>query len=181
MSIKDAQREAVAERLAGHLLKHGLALTSLRQLAAAAGVSDRMLLYYFGDKAEVLLHSLTGITDGFVSALDAAIPATRIATEALLSQTLELIRSPAVQPSMRLWLEIMAAAARNEEPFPRLAAGILDRFLDWLDQRLEIADATERNAAAAHILATIDGIALFDLVGRHGLASAAQRRICSTN
>ncbi|MFN9375915.1 MAG: hypothetical protein ACK564_02585 [Novosphingobium sp.] len=44
MSIRDAQREAVIERLAGHLLAHGLARTSLRQLAQAAGVSDRMLL-----------------------------------------------------------------------------------------------------------------------------------------
>jgi AcrR family transcriptional regulator len=45
MSTRDEQRDKVVERLAGHLLEHGLARTSLRQLAAAAGVSDRMLLY----------------------------------------------------------------------------------------------------------------------------------------
>ena len=54
MSIRDARREVVIERLAAHLLEHGLSRTSLRQLASAAGESDRMLLYYFADKAELL-------------------------------------------------------------------------------------------------------------------------------
>jgi AcrR family transcriptional regulator len=51
---KTEQRERVLALLAEHLLQTGLAKTSLRQLAAAAEVSDRMLIYYFGSKAEVL-------------------------------------------------------------------------------------------------------------------------------
>ena len=69
MSIRHAQREAVIERLAGHMLEHGLAAISLRQLAAAAGVSDRMLLYYFADKAEVLSVTLTRIAKMMADAL----------------------------------------------------------------------------------------------------------------
>ena len=61
MGIRDEQRERVVERLSGHLLATGLAQVSLRQLATAAGVSDRMLLYYFDDKAEVLSASLQRI------------------------------------------------------------------------------------------------------------------------
>ena len=52
MNIRDTQRAAVTERLSSHILAHGLARSSLRELAAAAGVSDRMLLYYFDDKSE---------------------------------------------------------------------------------------------------------------------------------
>jgi AcrR family transcriptional regulator len=54
MTVRAVQRQVVTERLAGHLLATGLARTSVRQMAAAAGVSDRMLLYYFKDKAEVI-------------------------------------------------------------------------------------------------------------------------------
>ncbi|MCA3750444.1 MAG: TetR family transcriptional regulator, partial [Phenylobacterium sp.] len=54
MTVRAAQRQVVTERLAGHLLASGLSRTSVRQLAAAAQVSDRMLLYYFRDKAEAL-------------------------------------------------------------------------------------------------------------------------------
>ena len=46
MTTREEQRQLVIERLSRHLLDVGLAQASLRQLAAAAGVSDRMLLYY---------------------------------------------------------------------------------------------------------------------------------------
>jgi len=58
MTIREEQRRRVTERLAGRLLATGLSRTSVRQLAAAAaaaaGVSYRMLLYDFKDKAEVI-------------------------------------------------------------------------------------------------------------------------------
>jgi AcrR family transcriptional regulator len=175
MSVREKQRRVVASRLAEYILEHGLAATSLRQLAKAAGVSDRMLLYYFADKAEVLWESLSQITEGLITVLDAAVPDRRFDLDTLLAKALQLTRSAEVRPSMRLWLEIIAAAAKNEEPFPKLAAEILNRFLDWLDQRLAIPDDAKRSEAAARILATIDGIALFDLVGREDLARSAQR------
>ncbi|MFY8208820.1 MAG: TetR/AcrR family transcriptional regulator, partial [Caulobacter sp.] len=49
MNVRDEQRARVIAVLADHLLATGLSQASLRQLAAAAGVSDRMLLYYFAD------------------------------------------------------------------------------------------------------------------------------------
>mgnify|MGYP000446911998 CR=1 FL=1 len=64
MALRAAQRQVVTERLAGHLLASGLARTSVRQLAAAAGISDRMLLYYFRDKAEALV-ACTSFLQGY--------------------------------------------------------------------------------------------------------------------
>lgn len=174
MNIRENQRAAVIERLSSHLLDHGLAHTSLRQLAAAAGVSDRMLLYYFADKAEVLTTSLTRIAQDLVAALDAALPDERVAPDVLLTQALQLMRNPTVQPSIRLWLEIVTSAARGQAPFPELSAQILQGFLSWLEQRLDVVDDQRRAETAAYILATVDGIALYDLVGRPDLAKAAQ-------
>ena len=54
MAPKDQQRAQAAQRLKQHLLETGLSQSSLRQLAAAAGISDRMLLYYFDDKSDAL-------------------------------------------------------------------------------------------------------------------------------
>lgn len=174
MNIRDTQRAVVTERLSSHLLEHGLAQTSLRQLAAAAEVSDRMLLYYFADKAEVLTTTLSSIAQGLVTALEAALPDERVAPDALLTRALLLMRSPTMLPSVRLWLEIVIAAARKQAPFPQLAAQIMEGFLGWLEQRLDVADEQQRAEAAARILATVDGIALYDLIGRSDLADAAQ-------
>lgn len=177
MKIRDSQRALVIERLAGHLLANGLSQTSLRQLAAAAGISDRMLLYYFTDKAEVLACVIGQIVDGFSTALNAALPARPTAAASLLAETSRLVGSPDLQPAMRLWLQIVAAAAREEPPFPQLVSGILQRFLAWIDARLDLPPGPDRTGAAALILAVIDGVALFELAGGTDLAAAARTRL----
>ena len=54
MTKPDSRRTEIVERLADHVLAHGLSASSLRPLAKAAGTSDRMLLYYFADKSEMM-------------------------------------------------------------------------------------------------------------------------------
>ena len=58
MTKPDTRRADIPERLADHVLAHGLSASSLRPLAKAAGTSDRMLLYYFADKAEMITATL---------------------------------------------------------------------------------------------------------------------------
>jgi AcrR family transcriptional regulator len=175
MSVREDQRERVLERLSAHFIATGLGEMSLRQLAAAAGVSDRMLLYYFADKAEVLRQSLFRVADNFVAVLDTSLPDDRVAADVLMIQALTLVRAPALRPSMRLWLQIVAAAAAGEPPFPDVAAAIIDGFLDWLSARMDVADPAAGREAAALILATIDGLAMFDAIGREDLTDAAMR------
>ena len=78
MKARDEQRRHVIERVAEHLLRTGLAEASLRQLAAAAGVSDRMLLYYFDDKTEVMSAAMGRIAADMVGRLEEAIPPARL-------------------------------------------------------------------------------------------------------
>ena len=67
----DARRAAIVERLADHVLVHGLVAASLRPLAKAAGTSDRMLLYYFSDKTEIIAATLQRIAERMVTLLGA--------------------------------------------------------------------------------------------------------------
>jgi AcrR family transcriptional regulator len=173
MRIRDEQRERVITALAAHLLATGLSQTSLRPLAAAAGISDRMLLYYFHDKADVLACVIGRIADGFAAALAGALPATPLPPGDLLVAATRLVRSTAVQPSMRLWLDIAAAAGRQEPPYPAIAAQILDQFMAWLEARLDMPAGPQRRQQAALLLAIIDGLALFDMAGGQVQADAA--------
>lgn len=177
MRIRDEQRERVIAALAAHLLATGLREASLRPLARAAGVSDRMLLYYFRDKADLLGAVIGRLADGFAAGLEAALPATPMPPEHLLLAASRLVRSPAMQPSMRLWLDIATFAARGEVPFPDLAARILDQFMTWLEDRIDRPPGPERRQQAALLLAVIDGLALFDMAGGHGQAQAAEGAI----
>ena len=171
MSIRDMQREAVIERLAGHLLEHGLARTSLRQLAQAAGVSDRMLLYYFADKAEVLAAVMARVAGELSLRLSEAIP------DGAQLKPAELVRRAAIFTTghemrrfMRLWVEAVAAAAREEAPFPKIVTDVMLGFRLWVDARLDLVEGADRASTAAAIIAIIDGLALVDICGDDAIA-----------
>ncbi len=171
MSIRDTQREMVVERLAGHLLETGLACTSLRQLAAAAGVSDRMLLYYFADQAEVLSVVMARVAGELAQRLAEAVPEGRPLKPAeLVRRAAQFTTGPEMRRFMRLWVEVVAAAAKGEAPFAAIAAEVMAGFRMWVDSRLDLPEGTDREATAAAIIAVIDGLALVDICAEDDLA-----------
>lgn len=173
MSVRDQRREAAIERMADHVLAHGLAGASLRPLAAAAGSSDRMLLYYFADKDDVLAATLGRVAGRLTAMLDAALPpGSRLPAGQLLQAVWSAMSSEVLAPYMRVWLEVVAGAARGQQPHRTIAAGILGGFADWIVDHLE-APQDERAGQGALLLATVDGALLLDAAGRRDLADAA--------
>lgn len=53
-----AKREELLKAVVGYLEQHGIGDMSLAPMAQALGTSKRMLLYYFGDRAELLAQAL---------------------------------------------------------------------------------------------------------------------------
>lgn len=171
MSIRDARREAAIERIADFLLETGLASASLRPLAKAAGTSDRMLLYYFADKDELLGAALERVALRLAAMLDVAIPAgTRLPEPMLRAVVWAGTRAPSMQPYMRLWLEMAAGSARGQEPIRSIGGRIADLFHSWLAERLDGADG---GVQAARLLARIEGAMLIEALGRPELAEAS--------
>ena len=163
MAPRDNQRARATARIAAHLVATGLAATSLRQLAGAAQASDRMLLYYFTDKADALASAMSAIAGDLGARLaDAIPPAPRLAPAALVAAAAQITTASDIKPYMRLWIEVVAAAARGEAPFPTIAHGIADGFRSWIEARLDPAGLADPGGTAALILATVDGLALLD-------------------
>ena len=177
MTIREEQRRKVTERLAGHLLATGLSRTSVRQLAAAAGVSDRMLLYYFKDKAEALGAAMARVSGQLGQQLEASVTAgERLAPERLLAEAAQMVTGAEVRPFMALWMEVIAAAARGEAPFADIARQVTAGFLAWIESRLDIEDPERRRATAGLILAAVDGLALLEIgAGAPAALAAAER------
>jgi AcrR family transcriptional regulator len=179
MSLRENRRAAALDRIADHMLAHGLAPSSLRALAKTAGTSDRMLLYYFADKDEIVAAALQTITARLAAVLGTTLLAGgRHAPDMVLAEVVAIIRGPLVRPYMRLGLELAALAAHGEQPYLRVAGAIADGFVAMLAGALDIADDAQRQATAARLLATIDGVVLLDAVGRSPLATQALRAIC---
>jgi AcrR family transcriptional regulator len=160
------------EKLADYLLAHGLQRVSLRQLAAAAGTSDRMLLHYFANKEELLTAVLVLVAERLVALLESA-RSEPMPFRVLIPNLAGMIRDPHVRPYLRLWLELVAFAAGGEEPYRRIATQICDAFLSWIAAALQVEREEERMPMASLAFATIEGLVLMDALDNDTLITNA--------
>ena len=142
-----------------HVLRHGVATLSLRPLAAALGTSDRMLLYYFGSREQLLVAVLGAVGQQLRAGLEADLAPRPVRPAELLRQTWEGLRSPAAEAHLRLYVEVSGLAARGMEPYRTVAGDVASGWLTWIAAHLDVTE-TERPAAAAGILTVLDGLLL---------------------
>ncbi len=139
MPNPDDRRAELLTKLAAHVLAHGLSGASLRPLAAAAGTSDRMLLYYFKDKDELITATLAHVMVSLAARLEELMPPRRLPASELGETLFSLAAGEALWPHMRLWLEIAALAARGDVVCRSVGEAIARGLLAWLTERLECA------------------------------------------
>ncbi len=174
MVAREVGRLQVQAALARHLLQTGLGAISLRQLAAAARISDRMLLYYFTDKAEALSAAMAQVAAELTVQLETALPPPTLwQPRALAAAAAQLTVSAPMRPYMRLWIEVVAGAARGEVPFPQLASQIAAGFIAYVELRIDPAGLADPRATATTIVALIDGLAVIAVCADEDLVNRA--------
>lgn len=166
------QRESFLDGAVEHVLRHGVATLSLRPLAAALGTSDRMLLYYFGSREQLLVAVLEVVGERLQAQLAAALPAESVPPADLLRAVETALREPGADAALRLYLEVGGLASRGHEPFRTVAAAVAEGWLSWLGSRLDVAEE-ERAGAAAGILVLVDGLLLVRFVASDEVAGRA--------
>jgi AcrR family transcriptional regulator len=173
MSKPDARRADILERLADHVLAHGLSASSLRPLAKAAGTSDRMLLYYFADKAEMMTATLGVIAMRIMAAMEARKAPAPLPIEQLQPIMLDAMVDDEMWPFMRVWLE-MASMAANGDTFYRAVGEQLGRgFLAWGASQIDAPDEQQRQRQAAQLLVMAEGMVVLKSIGLNDVARAA--------
>src|SRR6187200_3709684 len=95
--------------------EHGLIGLTLRPLAAAIGTSDRMLLYHFRDKDDLLATVLTTSNDRSVRGIRALAPSPDVRRAVLDLWT--TVNSPAQARCQRLYVEAAAIGVLGVEPY----------------------------------------------------------------
>ena len=152
-------RRAALERIARFLMSGDLSRTSLRGLALAAGLNDRVFALHFRSRSEVLKEASALLRGEFGQRLAIALPgATRMSPEAMSETARQVIEAPTIKPYMSLWLEIIGAGARGEAPFVDIAASVINQILDWMETLLDIEDPADRRAMAGLIFTSLNPI-----------------------
>jgi AcrR family transcriptional regulator len=109
------RREELGEAATDYVLAHGLIGLSLRPLAAALGTSDRMLLYHFADKDDLVATVLSISNDRAVDRIEAIAPSAGV-RQAVLDLWAE-VTSPVSDRCQRLYVEAAALGLLGRQPY----------------------------------------------------------------
>lgn len=159
MVKSDDRRDMILDQLADHVLTHGLAASSLRPLAKAAGLSDRMLLYYFKDKGILIEATLGRIVARLTAILNAHVSNDALPIDKLAAKLLVILLAKDLWPYMCVWLEIAALAARGDTFYRAIGGQIGASFLAWGAAQLDNAEDTTA------LLVRIEGSLLLHSLG----------------
>lgn len=152
----EGRRQELLDALIDAFARGGIGGRSLRDVAAAAGTSHRMLLHHFGSRDGMLL-AIVEEVEGRQEATLADLPDDP--AEAMAAMWADL-RRPELRPFERLFFECYARGAQGEEPFTRLIPAAVAGWLDQVDRRTD----GQVDAAMARLgLAVTRGL-LLDLV-----------------
>ncbi|QBR92554.1 TetR/AcrR family transcriptional regulator [Nocardioides euryhalodurans] len=158
---RDTTRRAeLAEAATDHVLVHGLIGLSLRPLAEALGTSDRMLLYHFAGKDDLVATVLRTASDRSVAEVRALAP-----SPGVRRAVLDLWRAATAEQlgrCQRLYVEAAALGLLGREPYASVVAEANERWVRALADHLVASGARRREArrAVALVDATFMGLQL---------------------
>lgn len=163
------KRDAILARVAAFILAEGLDAATLRAMASAADQSDRMLLYYFADKEEIIGEVLALLAGQLTEILEANRVPEQLGKNDLQAQLDAVVLSDDIWPYLRLWLDLAARAARNDPHLAAVGQAIGHGFHQWIESQLATANVDLRRKEATQIMIGLEGIIVLRAVGMQSL------------
>jgi AcrR family transcriptional regulator len=124
------RREAIVRRAADHLLERGVVAVSLRELAAAVGVSPRMLVHHFGSREKLVSSAVREARSRQREAFEARLaPQPGRPYADVLTDAWRWFATDEARPYLRLFGQLYALAQAPDSPH---AEFLHESVLDWL-------------------------------------------------
>jgi AcrR family transcriptional regulator len=154
------RRQVLAEAATDYVLEHGLLDLSLRPLAAALGTSDRMLLYHFKDKLDLVATLLRVSNDRSMAVIHALEPSSDVRQAVL--DLWNVVSTPEQARCQRLYVEASALGVLGAEPFASVVGEANGEWLAALAGHLTASgmDGADAGRAARLVEAAFMGLQL---------------------
>jgi AcrR family transcriptional regulator len=150
MSRETSRREELAEAATDFVLEHGLIGLSLRPLAAQLGTSDRMLLYHFDGKDDLVATVLRVSNDRAVEMIRALPPARDVRGAVL--RLWDAVTQPELVGCQRVYVEAAALGLFGREPYAGVVGAANKVWMAAVTDHLVASGAAPRRAARATVL-----------------------------
>ena len=145
-------------------------------MAKHLGVSDRIVVYYFPSKDDLVGDVLVALGSELQASLAAAFRAPAEGHLELLGRAWPVLARPGAGPVFALFFEAAGLAATGREPYRTLVPQLVDAWIDWTSGFLAGTPARRRAEAEAAV-ATLDGLMLLRQMAGPDAARRAARTL----
>ena len=147
---ESARRHQIVAAATDFVLEHGLIGLSLRPLAAALGTSDRMLLYHFTSKDDLVAAVLRESNDRSIAQIRALAARGSVSEEVLALWS--AMNEPDLDRCQRVYVEAAALGLLGQEPYASVVREANAAWARALADRLSEAGALRARVDRAVML-----------------------------
>ena len=172
-------RHTREEILAGALavaLHDGLSQITYGRVAKQLEVSDRVVVYYFPSKDELVREVLIAVGIQLQQTLEPAFRSPARDHLELLRTAWPIVAHPDADAVFALFFEANGLAAAGREPYRTLVPQLVDAWIAWASELLQGTPA-ERRLEAETAIAVLDGLLLLRQLAGPAAARRAAKRL----
>jgi AcrR family transcriptional regulator len=154
----------------------GLSQVTFGRVAKRLGISDRIVVYYFPSKDQLVGAVLAALGTRLQETLAPAFSKRAEDHLALARAAWPLLARPEADPVFALFFEANGLAAAGREPYASVVPALVDAWVDWAASFVD-GPPTHRRAEAESAIAVIDGLLLLRQLAGPEAANRAARRL----
>ncbi len=154
----------------------GLSQLTYGRVARKLGISDRVVVYYFPSKEDLVGEVLVGVGMQLQQALEPAFRSPAKDHLQLVKAAWPVMARAEADAVFSLFLEAIGLAASGREPFHTLVPQLVEAWITWAADYIHGTPA-QRRAEAETAIALLDGLLLLRQMAGSAAADRAARRI----
>ena len=159
------------------VLAEGVSALSYGRVAKELAISDRMVVYYFPAKADLISAVIVAIGSELQLMLEEAFGSEPLSAKELMRRAWPVLSVKKAQPMFNGFFEVIGLASTGQSPYDELAPVLLNGWIDWLAARVKAQNAVRRREIAASVVAQIDGLLMIRRISGARIANAAAREL----
>jgi len=169
-------KEEIREGALAVAFTDGLSQLTYGRVARHLGISDRIVVYYFPSKEDLVSEVLVSVGMRLQQALEPAFTSPAKEYLELVSAAWPIMACAEADPIFALFLEASGLAASGREPYRTLVPQLVEVWISWTAEFIHGTAAQRRTKAEASI-AVLDGLLLLRQMAGDVAADRAAKAI----
>jgi AcrR family transcriptional regulator len=175
MGYRHTKDDILAGALAA-VFEDGLSQLTFGRLAKRLGISDRIIVYYFPSKDDLIGEVLLVVGAQLQTTLAPAFATPATDHLGLLRAAWPVLARPEADPVFALFFEAGGLAASGREPYRTLVPQLVELWIEWAAAFVG-GTAKRRRSEAEAAIAVLDGLLLIRQLAGPEIADRAARRL----